>query len=217
MTCVVRKVLGGLPDLNVKSVRTHSGKIVLDQCRAHVQYVQVDHARFLLSKNMSPDAIRRECKRIVATPIPKLYLKVLEKETGIFNETVDQFNDALIEYAYSHPVSATIEPVPHAYIENDAVDIAQQVRVLKHFSRIIGAIVPIEKLDELVIDTPLDFPDWKECETEEQMDEILQIALRNANLAAEAEKLAVVSVKNMFIVCEFMKGTMKILSGKNAV
>ena len=213
MSCIVRRTLGGLPDLNIKSVRTHSGKIVLDQCRAYAQYVQVDHARFLLAKNSSPDAIRRECKRIITEPVPKLYLKVLEKEVRIFNEIVDKFNDALVEYAYSHPVNATIEPVHHAFIENDVVDISQQVKTLRNFSRIIGIIVPIDRLESPIIDEPKKFPDWRSCETEKQMEDILKIALYNAHLAAEAEKLAVTSVKNMYVVSEFMKRAIEILNG----
>lgn len=213
MSCIVRQTLGGLPELNIKSVKTHSGKIVLDQCRAYAQYVQVDHARFLLAKNFSSDAIRRECERIVTDPIPKLYLKVLEKEVRIFNEVADRFNEALVEYAYSHPVSATIEPVAHAWIENDAVDISSQVKTLRNFSRIVGVMIPVEKLEILIVDSPKDFPDWRSCENEKQMDKILEIALYNANLAAEAEKLAVISVKNMYVVSEFMKNAVKILNG----
>lgn len=96
MTCIVRKTLSDIGEVEpIPYTVTSFGKLVFDEAQYMLNYIKVEHARFLLRDSESKNALLLMYKAHKNRNYNLRVNEVLSNEIDIINATIDKFNNEL--------------------------------------------------------------------------------------------------------------------------
>lgn len=152
MTCVVRKTLAEIGEVEpTKYTVTSFGKLVFDESLWLLNFIKVEHARFLLKDNMNKNALMAMYKIHQNRNYNLRVSEVVSDEINAINATINKFNDELPTWLLvisrsNRSLNVSVTDIP--LMSNDNRSINETLRAINHINlrSICAACDPIDKL-----------------------------------------------------------------------
>jgi hypothetical protein len=152
MTCVVRKTLAEIGEIEpVKYTITSFGKLVFDESSWLLNFIKVEHARFLLKDNMNKNALMTMYKIHQNRNYNLRVSDVVSDEINAINETINKFNEELPTWLLvisrsNKSLNVSITDIP--LMSNDNRSINETLKAINQINlrSICTTCDPIDKL-----------------------------------------------------------------------